>query len=59
MKEFVMKHPILTFLLVGSAIDGIVKIVAWTSAMHIAKNLPDEEAEEATEDESESSNDIQ
>lgn len=28
MKEFIMKHPIISFLLADSAITGVVKIVA-------------------------------
>lgn len=63
MKEFAMKHPIITFFLIGAAIDGIVKIAACGSAMFIAKKVPtdivEDDEEEETEDEPESSNDIQ
>lgn len=54
MKEFAMKHPIMTFLLIGSAIDGIVKVAAYISTLKFAANVvsEDENAEEVTEDES-------
>lgn len=46
MKEFAMRHPILTFLLVDSAIGGVVKIVTSITG---AFGRNDEEAETTIE----------
>lgn len=61
MKEFAMKHPILTFLLGVSAIDGVVRIVQTVAAAISGKDV--EAVEEVTvdteEDPNESDHDIQ
>ena len=70
MKEFAMKHPILTFFLVDSAISGIVKIVTTIVDAfggkqdgdgEIEVEVPVEVSVEAVEEEkpNESSGDIQ
>lgn len=38
MKEFAMKHPLITFLLTVSAIDGVVGIVQAVTAAISGKN---------------------
>ena len=61
MKEFAMKHPILTFLLAVSSIDGVVRIVQTVAAAISGKDV--EAVEEVTvdteEDPNESDHDIQ
>lgn len=53
MMEFALKHPILTFLLVGSAIDGVVSIARSVSAAFAGKK------EKTEVDTDEPANDIQ
>lgn len=61
MKEFAMKHPILTFLMAVSAIDGVVGIVQAVTAAISGKNTEVVEEIEANteEDPNESDHDIQ
>lgn len=62
MKEWALKHPVMTFLLASAAVDGVVKIVKLVSLVLVTGRIPaQEEAEEATEEaaKDESGNDIQ
>ena len=61
MKEFAMKHPIITFLLGLSAIDGVVGIVKAVTTAISGKNVETVEEVEADteEDPNESDHDIQ
>lgn len=62
MKEWALKHPVMTFLLASAAVDGVVKIVKLAALALVAGRIPtQEEAEEATEEatKDESGNDIQ
>lgn len=61
MKEFAMKHPILTFLLALNAIDGVVGIVKAVTTAISGKNTEVVEEIEANteEDPNESDHDIQ
>lgn len=59
MKEWAIKHPILTFLLAGEVVTGIVSIVSAITGkgvVHVDINAPEtkdtqEETEEAPEEE--------
>lgn len=61
MKEFALKHPIITFLLADSAICGVVRIVQAVAAAIGGKNVEVVEEVEADleEDPNESDHDIQ
>lgn len=61
MKEFALKHPIITFLLAVNAIDGVVGIVKAVAAAIGGKNVEVVEEVEADleEDPNESDHDIQ
>ena len=61
MKEFAMKHPIITFLLGLSAIDGVVGIVRAVTTAISGKNVETVEEVEADleGDPNESDHDIQ
>ncbi len=61
MKEWALKHPVMTFLLVSAAVDGVVKIVKLASLVLVTGRIPAQtDAEEVTEEtKDESSSDIQ
>lgn len=48
MKEWALKHPVLTFLLVSSAIDGAVKVFRLVTGA-LGKNNEETEEEKANE----------
>ena len=57
MKEWALKHPVMTFLLASAAVDGIVKIVKLGALALVAGKIPaqadaGEATEEAAKDES-------
>ena len=52
MKEFVMKHPVVTLLGVGCLVDGVVKVVKLiTLAIMVNKNSANETIEATVEEE--------
>lgn len=61
MKEWALKHPVMTFLLASAAVDGVVKIVKLVSLVLVTGRIPAQtDAEEVTEEnKDESGNDIQ
>ena len=65
MKEWALKHPVMTFLLVSSAIEGVVKVVKLAAVVLAAGKIPVSETVEETAEETkeethdESGNDIQ
>lgn len=62
MKEWALKHPMMTFLLASVTVVGVVKIVKLTAFVLVTGRIPVQtDAEEATEEaaKDESGNDIQ
>lgn len=47
MKEFALKHPILTFLLVDSAIGGVVKLIYALTGYHDKCEVVETEPEDS------------